>query len=74
MPRSFPPPWTIEGGAECFIVRDKTGQGLDYFYFEDEPGHRSAANLLMRDEAQRIAAKNVAKLPELLWPMRARPS
>jgi hypothetical protein len=30
----------------CFIVRDNTRQALGYFYFEDEPGRRSAAKLL----------------------------
>jgi hypothetical protein len=43
-------------------VTDSTGQKLAYVYFEEEPGRRSAAKLLTKDEAQRIAA--IAKLPE----------
>jgi hypothetical protein len=45
--------------------RDATGQKLAYLNFEDEPGRGSAANLLSKDEARRIAA-NIAKLPELV--------
>ena len=64
-PRRFPPPWSVEERPACFIVRDKNGQALGYFYFEEELGRRSAAHLLTRDVAHRIAA-NIAKLPELL--------
>jgi hypothetical protein len=34
-----------------FIVRDHNGQALADVYFEDEPGRRSAAKLLSKDEA-----------------------
>jgi hypothetical protein len=64
--RRFPPPWDIEEyDRRCFIVRDNNGQALAYVYFETEPGRRTAAKLLTRDEARRIAA-NIAKLPGLL--------
>jgi len=46
--RRFPPPWTVEEQAACFVVRDANGQQLGYFYLEEEPGRRSAAKLLAR--------------------------
>ena len=64
--RRFPPPWTVEDhNGACFIVKDHIGHALAFVYYEEEAGRRSAANLLTRDEARRIAA-NIAKLPELL--------
>ena len=65
VPRRFPSPWTTEETEACFIVKDRNGQVMAYVYFENESGRRTAANLLTRDEARRIAIK-VAKLPELL--------
>ena len=63
--RHFPPPWSVEDLSACFVVKDREDQSLAYVYYEEEPGRRSAAKLLTKDEARRIAA-NVAKLPEFI--------
>ncbi len=63
--RRFPPPWTVEDIGAAFVVMDSAGQKPAYIYYEEEPGRRSAAKLLSRDEARRIAA-NVAKLPSFI--------
>lgn len=64
--RRFPPPWTVEDhNRACFIVKDRSGHALAFVYYEEEDGRRSAADLMTKDEARRIAA-NIAKLPTLL--------
>jgi hypothetical protein len=62
--RRFPPPWSAEVQPNHYVVRDANRQQLAYVYYENEPGRRSAAKLLTRDEARRIAV-NIAKLPGL---------
>jgi hypothetical protein len=48
-----------------FFQQSNNAGALSYVYYEGEPGRRSTAKLLTRDEARRIAA-NIAKLPVLL--------
>jgi hypothetical protein len=64
----FPPPRTIEDNGTCYIVKEPKRPGARHggcFYYENEPGRRTAASLLTRDEGRRIAA-NIANLPELV--------
>jgi hypothetical protein len=63
--RRFSPPWSAELQPNHYVVRDANKQQLAYVYYENEPGRRSAAKLLSKDVARRIAA-NIAKSPELL--------
>jgi len=63
-PRRFPPPWSAEVQPNYYVVRDADGQQIAYIYYSNDPDRRSAAKLLTKDEARRIAA-NIAKLPGL---------
>ena len=62
-PRRFSLPWIVQEHAACFIVKDRAGLNLAYVYFQSEPRSRSAAKLLSRAEAHRIAIK-IASLPQ----------
>ena len=63
--RRFPAPWSAELQPNYYVVRDADGQQLAYIYYSNDPERRSAAKLLTKDEARRIAS-NIAKLPHLL--------
>jgi hypothetical protein len=51
--RRFPPPWSAEVQPNHYVVRDANKQPVAYVYYENEPGRRSAAKLLTKDEARR---------------------
>jgi hypothetical protein len=56
-PVAAPPPWSIDELEACIVVKDGVDQKLAYVYYEEEPGRRSAAKLLTKDEARRIAGE-----------------
>jgi hypothetical protein len=47
--------YKIRANAIAAAMRDHNGRRLAYAYFEDESGRRSAAKLLTRVEARRMA-------------------
>jgi hypothetical protein len=57
----FPPPWSVEELEACFVVRDDAGQKLAFIHFEEEPGRRSAAKLLTKDDRRAFASKRGKK-------------
>jgi hypothetical protein len=38
--RRFPPPWTVDEGTDCFVIREHGGQALAYVYHDGPKGWR----------------------------------
>ena len=54
-------------------MKDRTGHALAYVYYEEEPGRRAAAHLMIRDEARvRPPTEAALSVAQTLWPGDAR--
>jgi hypothetical protein len=65
-PRRFPSPWHADPMPGGYIVRDANGPALAYLYSGDNEAEARQAKMLTKDEARRIAIKNVGRLPDLV--------
>jgi hypothetical protein len=59
MKRDGRPPLSAAWNNACFIVKDANGVALSYVHFENEPGRRTAANLMTKDEARKCRLRTV---------------
>jgi len=59
--RRFPPPWTAEVQPNYYVVRDANGQQIAYVHYSNDPDRRSAAKLMTKDEARRIAVNSLER-------------
>jgi hypothetical protein len=57
--RRFPPPWIDDANTPASIVRDKNGQALGYFYFEEEPGATRLSCRLSHSATATVVAATV---------------
>jgi hypothetical protein len=56
MSRRFPAPWSVHELDQAFVVQDANGQAVASTYFRRDANEARQANVLMWDEARRIAA------------------
>ena len=59
--RRFPPPWSAELQPNYYVVRDANGQQIAYVHYSNDPDRRSAAKLMTKDEARRIAVNSLER-------------
>jgi len=50
--RRFPPPWSVEELDACFVVRDRSGQKLGYFYSRRSPAALAQSRTIAQELKQ----------------------